>query len=88
MNDPKAVRTVVMHTLRAFFDRAVESFREAPDGDHFFETLQATVVALQYATRITDELLAEIVAGVEPRYYVRALCLHKEQQKHIGRWEE
>lgn len=87
MDEPQAIRRVVMHTLRATFDRAAEEFRKAPDGDHFYQTLQATMVALQHATRLTDDALAEIVASVQPRYYVRALCIHCEQQKHIGRWD-
>lgn len=87
MDDLKKVREVVMNTLRAMFDRAVEHFRKEPNGDHYFETLQATMVALQYATRLSDVSLDEIVHNVPPRYYVRALCMHREQQKHIGRWE-
>lgn len=87
MDDPKMVRSVVMSTLRATFDRAVVSFRADPAGDHYFESLQAATTALQYATRVTDEALAEIVRDVPPRYYVRALCMHKEQKKHEGRWD-
>ena len=81
------VRTVVTKTLLAMFDRAAEQFRKAPDGDHFFETLQATMMALQHASRLGDALLAEIVTDVTPRYYVRALCMHREQQKHLTRWD-
>lgn len=81
-------RTVVTNTLLAMFDRAAEAFRKAPNGDHFFETLQATMLALQHASRVGDALLAEIVGDTQPRYYVRALCLHREQQKHLTRWDD
>lgn len=87
MNDPQTVRKVVTATLLSMFDRAAEAFRKAPDGDHFFETLQATMIALQHAARLSDEDLAEIIDDVPPRYFVRALCLHREQQKHLGRWD-
>lgn len=84
----QTVRFVVTATLLSMFDRAAEAFRKAPNGDHYFETLQATMTALQHAARLTDEALAEVIEGVPPRYFVRALCLHREQEKHLGRWED
>lgn len=82
------IRTVVMNTLWAMYDRAAEQFRKAPNGDHYFESLQATMVAIQHATRVGDALLEEIITGVPPRYFVRALCLNREQQKHLTRWDD
>jgi hypothetical protein len=80
------VRPVVTQTLRLFFDRAAENFRKEPAGDHYFDTLQSTMIAMQYAAALTDEALGKIVENAEPRYFVRDLCLHREQEKHLGRW--
>lgn len=87
MPNSRMTRTVVMNTLRSVFDRAAEQFRAGPDADHYFETLHAAMVALQYATRVGDALLAQILADTQPRYYVRDLCIHREQQRHEGRWD-
>lgn len=85
MNDPKMVRTVVMATLKAAFDRAVEKFRNDPDGDHFIDTLEAIVTAMHYAAIQTDRKLAAIIGDTPPRDYVKVLRMHEEVARgHSG----